>query len=69
MINRARTITMKLLLACLAVLFSAISTVYAQPGDPGGGGDPDVPISGIEILLALGGLFGVSRFFTRSKAK
>ena len=31
----------------------------AQPGDPGG--DPDVPITGIEILLALGGLLGIKR--------
>lgn len=31
---------------------------FSQPGDPGGG-DPDVPIGGIEILLAAGGLLGL----------
>jgi hypothetical protein len=34
--------------------------LFAQPGDPGGG-DPDVPITGIEILLALGGVLGIKR--------
>ena len=33
--------------------------LLAQPGDPGG--DPDVPITGIEILLALGGALGIKR--------
>ncbi len=33
----------------------------AQPGDPGG--DPDVPITGIEILLALGGLLGIKKLY------
>lgn len=30
----------------------------SQPGDPGGGTDPDVPIGGIEILLGIGGMLG-----------
>ncbi len=39
--------------------------VNAQPGDPGG--DPDVPISGIEILLALGGFMGLKKILSGSK--
>ncbi len=43
----------------IVVLFFLPGFLLAQPGDPGG--DPDVPITGIEILLALGGLLGVKR--------
>lgn len=32
----------------------------AQPGDPET--NPDVPISGIEILLGLGGLWGARKY-------
>jgi len=39
--------------------------VLAQPGDPGG--DPDVPITGIEILLAMGGFLGLKKLFMNSK--
>lgn len=39
--------------------------VLAQPGDPGG--DPDVPITGIEILLAMGGFLGLRKLFLNSK--
>lgn len=46
------------------ILFITVST-YAQPGgggNPGaGGGGPPVPISGIEILLAAGGILGIWR--------
>jgi hypothetical protein len=41
--------------------------VWAQPGDPGGGQDPDIPISGIEWLLLAGGALGVKRFLSRKK--
>lgn len=37
----------------------------AQPGD--GGGDPDVPISGIEVLLGLGGALGLRALWQRKK--
>lgn len=39
--------------------------VLAQPGDPGG--DPDVPITGIEILLAMGGFLGLRKFMNSKK--
>jgi len=38
----------------------------AQPGDPANG-DPDVPISGIEILLAVGGFLGIKKLLAGSK--
>ena len=40
----------------------------AQPGDPGGGVDPDVPITGIEILLGIGGALGVKRALNKKKS-
>jgi hypothetical protein len=39
----------------------------AQPGDPGV--DPDVPITGIEILLAAGGALGIKRLIANKKSK
>lgn len=47
------------------------------PAQPGGGGrpcpkppcPPAVPISGIEYLLGLGGLYGVKKLINRSKQK
>lgn len=55
--------------ALLALIFLIISAqvLLAQPGDPGG--DPDVPISGIEILLALGGILGIRRLFSSKRPK
>lgn len=52
----------------LVITFSLISFVtLAQPGDPGGGGNPTVPISGIEILIAAGAALGLRSFFTGRK--
>ena len=50
----------------LLFLLSLSVTSYAQPG---GGGDPgeNVPITGIEILLIGGGLFGVRKLLNRDK--
>ena len=39
-----------------------------QPGNPGGG-DPDVPITGIEILLATGGAIGIKKLINSRKNK
>jgi hypothetical protein len=54
------------------VIVYSLSVVcgYAQPGGggPGGGGEP-VPISGIEILLAAGGLLGIKKFLHYRKHK
>lgn len=56
----------------LSVLFlMGISMVMAQPsgGDPGGGSDPDnpVPITGLEILLGLGGAYGAKKLIDQRK--
>ncbi|CAN5509215.1 hypothetical protein BH10BAC4_BH10BAC4_17680 [soil metagenome] len=39
----------------------------SQPGDPGG--DPDVPITGIEFLLGGGLLLGVRKIISNFKSK
>ena len=52
-------------LALLFLLILSCSVAFAQPGDPGG--DPDVPITGIEVLLALGGALGVKRLLGFNK--
>ncbi len=46
-------------LLLIVILFLLPGFLFAQPGDPGG--DPDVPITGIEILLAAGGVLGIKR--------
>jgi len=48
-------------------VFSAHLT-HAQPGDPGGG-DPDVPITGIEVLLGMGGAWGLKKVLEKRKYK
>lgn len=50
-------------LICLFLLLSVV--VWAQPGDPGG--DPDVPLTGVEWLLLAGGALGIKRFLSRKK--
>jgi hypothetical protein len=40
----------------------------AQPGgDPGGGGNPSVPITGIEVLIGLGGALGLKKMMSKKK--
>lgn len=52
----------------LTLLFLSICLVsFAQPGDPGG--DSDVPISGIEILVLLGGALGIKKVLDFRKFK
>ena len=61
---------MKVRLILSFIFISMITTIVlmAQPGDPGG--NPDVPITGIEILLGLGGALGVKRLLgVRGKSK
>jgi hypothetical protein len=54
----------KKIFLCLA-LCVLVLTVNAQPGNPDG--DPDVPISGIEILLAAGGVAGLRKWYVSRK--
>lgn len=54
----------KVTIVCFFLLWCALSTTgLSQPGDPGT--DPDVPISGIEWLLAAGGIFGARKIYNR----
>lgn len=41
------------------IVLLAAAPLHAQPGDPGG--DPDVPITGIEWLLGAGALYGAKK--------
>ena len=61
---------MKLNYFILRLLFSAVLCLgvfiaNAQPGNPDG--DPDVPITGIEILIAAGGVLGLKKFISTRK--
>ena len=49
----------------LIILLFVSFTVWSQPGDPGG--DPDVPITGIEILIAIGGALGIRKFLQQRR--
>lgn len=59
----------------ISVLFVALvaTAALAQPGrNPNGGGRPGttpVPITGIEVLIALGGFLGIKKILDTRKAK
>jgi len=52
-----------------SVFFMGYFSLNAQPGGPGGGGDPDnpVPITGIEYLIAAGAAFGAKKIYDKKK--
>jgi hypothetical protein len=52
-------------LVCLN-LFS-VGAGFSQPGNPGG--NPDVPITGIEYIIGLGGLYGARKILASAKNK
>lgn len=64
---------MKIFLTVLLVIYGLIG--YAQPGGPpcgtppcgGPGGNPNVPLGGIEILIAAGAAFGTKKWFDKNK--
>lgn len=62
---------MKRLKLALLIFFVASVSAYAQPtgGGPGGGGNPDVPLGGIELLIAAGAAFGAKKWFDKTKKK
>jgi hypothetical protein len=64
---RIASFHIKTLIICASLIVILVLPLAAQPGDPGGGGDPDVPITGIEILIALGGFLGVRKFIGSKK--
>lgn len=54
----------------LVLIFCLVSFLaMSQPGDPGGGGNPTVPISGLEFLLGGGVLLGIRGLLYRIKSK
>ncbi|MFZ1809430.1 MAG: hypothetical protein WAU36_19525 [Cyclobacteriaceae bacterium] len=53
------------ILALTLILISMVA--FGQPGDPSG--NPTVPITGIEILLAGGALLGFKKLMGKSKQK
>ena len=66
----------KLLLFIFAIIFVISGlTAYSQPGGPpcgsppcgGPGGNPGVPLSGIELIIAAGAAFGAKKWLDRSK--
>lgn len=59
-------------LIAFAFLVLTSTITWAQPGNPCPGGppcDPDVPITGIEWLIAAGGALGLKRFLNSRKKK
>lgn len=56
-------ISTSLILFCLIVLPPLSG--YSQIGDPGE--DPGIPISGIEWLLAAGGILGAKKIYQKFK--
>ena len=60
------------ILSALFVLGGASFSCMAQPGNGPPGDpitDPDVPISGVEILLLAGGIFGAKKYLDHKKDK
>ena len=56
----------KSILLFFVLTISALQ-LFAQPGDPSQ--DPDVPISGIEILIGLGGALGIRKLIMAKRNK
>jgi hypothetical protein len=57
----------KRFLVALITTVCFLKVADAQPGDPGG--DPDVPITGIEILVGAGGALGLKKAWDNRKKK
>jgi len=53
------------------LLCGIVFVAFSQPGGggPGDGGDPDVPITGIEWLIAGGAALGIRQFVKSQKNK
>jgi hypothetical protein len=66
MIDNRRTDVWFKSVMVLSLVFAS-TVLFAQPGDPGG--DPDVPITGLEYLIGGGALYGVRTLLKRMKQK
>jgi len=54
-------VRIKITLLFIVLLFTAVR-LFAQPSDPNA--DPDIPITGIELLMALGGALGIRKLIS-----
>jgi hypothetical protein len=62
-----RNLRWPFLIICLLTLMILIPAVcLAQPGDPG---NPDSPITGIEVLLGIGGFLGIKKLYNSRKGR
>jgi hypothetical protein len=62
-----KTVSYFVFSAVLALGLLSTSLAVAQP--TGGGPGTPIPVTGIEMLLAAGGLWGAKKIFDRSKKK
>lgn len=59
---------MRFITPLLILIFALLPLLgVCQPGDPGG--DPDVPITGIEFLLGGGAILGVRKIITQIRSR
>lgn len=59
-----------LLVITVIILVGSLQPIYAQPGGdpcPFPPCNPDVPITGIEFLIGLGGAYGIRKLYSRRK--
>lgn len=59
-----------LIVGLIAIIFFSFPEIsFAQPGGggPDGGAEPSVPITGIEILLGVGAIFGAKKLLDARK--
>jgi hypothetical protein len=69
MIVSRTPILRKFLFLAFILLSSAVAKTQPGSGPPGNPGNPDVPITGIEILIGAGGAFGLKKILENRKKK
>ena len=57
----------KITFSLIVLLLITAGKLFAQPGDPNV--DPDVPITGIEILISIGGILGIKKLIIDKRKK
>jgi hypothetical protein len=62
-------ILINIILGYLITLVVNISVASAQPGPPDPPDDNQVPITGIEYLIAAGAAFGAKKIYDKRKSK
>ena len=60
---------MRFLLAGIFLFVTFLTVAQPTGGGPGGGADPDVPLGGIELLIAAGAAFGAKKWFDKTRKK